>query len=176
MFNLNIIFRPVEEKDAFGWVTLKNMVWRDAYKDIFPEEVFLEKERKVDERVKSFNERIYNNNEKIAYVAEYKGEIVGLMFGTINSNYDYFKDEYADLVALYINPEFQGKGIAHNLKGIFIKWAKNQGANKFVIGVLKDNHKARKVYEAWGGKLVDYETDFYQLGKPYKEVFYIYEI
>ena len=171
-----IIFRQVEEKDAYSWVTLKNMVWRDAYKDIFPEEVFLEKERTVDEKVKTFNERIYNSNEKIAYVAEYKGKIVGLMLGEINSNYEYFKVEYADLEALYINPEFQGKGIAHNLREIFIKWAKNQGANKFVIGVLKDNQKARKVYEAWGGKLSDYETDFYQLGKPYKEVFYTYDI
>jgi len=172
----NIIFRPVEEKDAYNWFILKNMVWRDAYKEIFPEEVFLEKERTVDEKAKSFSERIFNNNEEIAYVAEYNGEIVGLMLGTINSNYDYFKDEYADLVALYINPEFQGNGIAHNLKEIFIKWAKNQGANKFVIGVLKDNHKARKVYETWGGKLSDYETDFYQLGNPYKELFYIYDI
>ena len=171
-----IIFRQVEEKDAYSWVTLKNMVWRDAYKDIFPEEVFLEKERTVEERVKSFAERIYNNDQKIAYVAEYKDEIVGLMFGTINSNYDYFKDEYADLVALYINPKFQGNGIAHKFKEIFIKWAKEQGADKFVIGVLKDNHKARKVYEVWGGKLVDYETDFYQLEKPYKEVFYVYDI
>ena len=41
--NSDIIFRPVEEKDAYNWVTLKNMVWRDAYKEIFPEEVFLEK-------------------------------------------------------------------------------------------------------------------------------------
>jgi GNAT superfamily N-acetyltransferase len=94
------------------------MVWRDAYKEIFPEEVFLEKERNAHETVKSFNERIYNNNEKIAYVAEYEGEIVGLMFGVINSNYDYFKSDYADLVALYINPEFQGNGIAHKFKEI----------------------------------------------------------
>ena len=56
--NENIIFRPVEEKDAFGWVTLKNMVWRDAYKEIFPEEVFLAKEKNAHERVKSFNQRI----------------------------------------------------------------------------------------------------------------------
>ena len=42
------------------------------------------------------------------------------MLGTINSNYDYFKDEYADLVALYINPKFQANGIAHKFKEIFI--------------------------------------------------------
>ena len=57
-----------------------------------------------------------------------------------------------------------------------IDWVKENGANKFVIGVLKENHKARKVYEKWGGKLSSHTQNFIKLGVGYKEVFYTYEI
>lgn len=174
--NENIKIREVEEKDAKTWFKFKNKVWREAYKDIFPEEVFIEKENNVQEKEKSFTDNIYNNNEKIALVAEYKGEIVGLMLGVIKSNYEYFKVDYADLCALYIDPNFQGKRIGSILKNKFEKWAKANGAKKYVIGVLKDNYKARAVYESWGGELSKYEQDFNQLGVAYKEVFYTYDL
>ena len=54
--------------------------------------------------------------------------------------------------------------------------AKEKNADKYVIGVLKDNTKARKVYEAWGGTLVDYEHDFVVMNVGYPEAFYTYEI
>lgn len=98
------------------------------------------------------------------------------MLGVINSNYEYFNDEYADLVGLYIDSTFQGKGIGGSFKKKFEELAKKNGASKYVIGVLKDNKNARNVYEAWGGKLSTYEQDFYKLGIAYKEVFYIYEL
>lgn len=49
--------RKVEAEDAKTWFKFKNKVWREAYKDIFPKEVFIDKE-------KSFMDNIYNNNEK----------------------------------------------------------------------------------------------------------------
>ena len=39
--------RKATTKDAKGWYTLGNKVWRDAYSHIFPEEVFLEKEKNL---------------------------------------------------------------------------------------------------------------------------------
>jgi len=173
-----IKIRKVEEKDAQKWFEFINKVWRDAYKDIFPEEVFIDKEKNIEDKVKNFNNKIYNNNEKIALVAEYKNQIIGLMYGVINSNYEYFTSEYADLVALYIDPSFQGKGIGTSLKKEFEKWAKDNGASKYVIGVLKYNKKARTVYETWGGKLSADEQDFCfeKLGITYKEVFYTYTL
>lgn len=47
---------------------------------------------------------------------------------------------------------------------------------KFVDGVLKDNHNARKVYEKWGGKLDEYTQPFVKLGVSYDEVFYTYDL
>lgn len=168
--------RKVTKEDARGWYTLGNKVWRDAYSHIFPEEVFVEKENKVEEKIKIFDELMKNDNENISYVAEYDGKIVGIMYGRIKSHYEHFKDEYADLEALYIDPEFQGYGIGKEFKNEFEEWAIENGATKYVIGVLKDNTKARKAYEAWGGKLSDWETDFVKLNVGYPEVFYTYDL
>ena len=43
-------------------------------------------------------------------------------------------------------------------------------------GVLKDNLKARAVYEKWGGVLDDYTQPIVKLGVGYDEVFYTYNI
>lgn len=78
-----------------------------------------------------------NKKDMILYVAEQNCKIVGILMGQINSTYEYFSYEYADLVALYVDLNFQRKGVASTLKNIFEKWAKENGATKYVIGVLK---------------------------------------
>lgn len=176
MNNGVITIRKVNENDAFEWMKLVNRVWRCAYKHIFPEEVFIEKDKNIDKKIATFSERIKNNSKNIAYVAESDGKIVGIMCGSISSGYEYFQNEYADLNAVYIDPKYQGKGIGSSFKNTFEKWAKENGATKYVIGVLKDNNKARKVYETWGGKLSEYEEDYVKLDVRYTEVFYIYNL
>lgn len=173
----NIIIRKVKTEDAEQFTKLKNYVWRCAYNGIFPQEVFDQMDANIQDRIKDFDKNIYNDNTKVAYVAEDKGTIVGLMFGVMQSDYEYFKNQgYADLQAIYIHPDYQGLKISNKFKEVFINWAKENGATKFVIGVLKDNAKARKVYENWGGKLDSYTQPFVKLGKEYSEVFYTYDL
>ncbi len=173
----NIIIRKVQSKDAEQFIKLRNFVWRIAYKDIFPEEVFVEKEARAEQEIKNFDNYYYNNNTKITYVAEDDGKIVGLIFGRIDSGYPYFDEKgFSDLEAVYIHPDYQGKGIGGKFKQIFINWAKENGATKFVIGVLKDNKPARIVYEAWGGTLSKHTQPFVKLGVGYEEVFYTYDL
>ena len=117
-----------------------------------------------------------NNNKSIAYVSEYDGEIIGIMRGSINSSYDYFNSDYADLIALYIEPKYHGLGIGSIFRRTFEQWAIDNGATQYVIGVLKDNINARKVYESWNGKLSEHEEDFVKLGVGYPEVFYTYDL
>lgn len=173
----NLIIRKTEPKDAEQHVRLGLSVWRCAYKNIFPEEVFIDKENKAEDKIKNFDKSIQNDNMSLSYVAESDGKIVGFVFGRMISHYEHFgKMGYADLEAIYIHPDYQGLGIGSKLKQIFIDWAKSNGATKFVIGVLKDNHNARKVYEKWGGKLDEYTQPFVKLGVGYDEVFYTYDL
>ena len=88
MNNESIIIRKVNENDAYNWFLLVNKVWRYAYKDIFPEEVFIDRDNKIEQKVKTFSEIMKNDNENIAYVAECNGRLVGLMCGSISSAYN----------------------------------------------------------------------------------------
>ena len=160
-----IKYRQIRKEDGYEWYTLLDKVWRAAYGHIFPEKVFDARENAMADRVSAFTEEKFIGERKTAYVAECEGKIVGLMFGTLDSGYEYFKKDYADLVALYIDPEYQGMGIGTALRDIFIKWAKERDADQMVIGVLKENSKARKVYESWGGTLSEYVQDFVQIKK-----------
>ena len=98
----NILIRKVRPSDAKQYICLKNLVWRNAYKNIFAEEVFEEMDNNVEEKVKAFSTNFYNDNTKICYVAEDNGVIVGLMYGTIKSMYEYFAEKgFADCGCRY---------------------------------------------------------------------------
>ena len=171
-----IIIRKARLEDAERYVDLNNLVWRDAYKHIFPEEVFIEKENMKDIKMAQFCEYV-ESEENIVYVAEKAGELVGLMLAGTSSFYPYYAElGYADLMAIYVHPNHQGQGIASKLKIVFDEWLKEKNKTKFVIGVLKDNLKARAVYEKWGGKLDTREEPFKMFGKDYSEVFYLFNI
>ena len=172
-----IKIRKLVPKDAEQYVRLHNKVWRHAYKHIFPEQVFLDKEAKTQIKIDDFPNWINRSPQEINYAVEIGGKIVGCMSASLCSNYDYFKkDNYAELISLYVLPEYQGAGIGSKLKKVFVDWAKENGATKYVIGVLEDNFKARKVYEKWGGKLNEYTKPFVKLNVEYKEVFYTIEL
>ena len=173
---MDISYRKVRKEDGYQWYTLLNSVWRTAYGHIFPEEVFDARDKGIDDKVREFSEEKFLGDRKIAYVAECDGRIVGLMFGTLDSDYEYFRGDYADLVALYVYPEYHGTGIGTALKDLFTEWARTKGADRFVIGVLKDNYKAREVYASWGGILSEHEQDFTVMDKGYPECFYTYAI
>ena len=173
---MDINYRKISKEDGYEWYTLLSKVWRSAYGHIFPEEVFDEREKNIEAKARDFTEEKFSGDRKIAYVAECDGKIAGLMYGTLDSDYEYFRNDYADLVALYVYPEYQGMGIGTTLKDIFTEWAREKNAQRFVVGVLKENAKARKVYESWGGKLSEYEHDYVVMNVPYPVVFYTLDI
>ncbi len=173
----NIIIRPITVEDAESYVKLVNYVWRITYKHIFPEEVFLDRESNLDEKIEKFKKKAYNDNSQIMYVAEDNGKIVGVIWGKTISDYTYFAERgYAELLAIYILPEYQGYGIGSKFKNLYLDFARKNSADKFVIGVLKENLKARKVYESWGAKLDSHTEPFVKLGVGYDEVFYTYDL
>ena len=172
-----IKIRKATALDAEQYIKLRNKVWRFAYKHIFPVEVFDEMDSLLEKHIQAFPTIYYNDQTRLTYVAEVDGKVVGILFGKMQSGYDYFAAKnYSDLVALYVDMNYQGLGIASQFKKLFFDWAKNNGSQKLVIGVLKDNHPARKIYEKWGGNLDNHTQPFIRLGVPYDEVFYTYDL
>lgn len=174
----NYLIRKVKPDDAMEFIKLKNLVWRFAYKDIFPEEVFIknESEEKISKLIAGFPEHICNNNSHFAYVAVADNNIIGLATGIIADKHPHFGKNIADFVGLYIHPDYQGLGIASKFRELFESWLKENKIKKYIINVLASNKNARKVYESWGGKLSSYKETLNVLGAEYDLIFYTYEL
>ena len=171
-----VVIRKVVPSDAEQYVKLHNLVWKDAYKNIFPEEVFERREQRAEAVINGFADWM-STKEGIYYCAEIDGKLVGFMTATLHTKNEHFKDKnYAEIMSMYIHPDYQGLGIGSKFKNIFVEWARSQGATKYLIGVLGDNHNARKVYEKWGGKLDKHTAPYVMLGKSYDEVFYTIDL
>ena len=56
--------RPARADDAMEYVSLKNLVWRHAYKDILPEEVFVSQESKAEKLIDGFADHFLNYGRK----------------------------------------------------------------------------------------------------------------
>ena len=167
--------RPYRKGDEKQIVWLINNTWRSAYDGIFPSEVFDARDKSADDRINGFEDKLKNNN-RFCFVAEEDSKIAGVMIASNKTDIELFdNDNYARIIALYIDGGFQRRGIGKKLFDEFVKTINQNNITKFVIGVLKENTKARCAYEKWGGKLTEYTEDFEIAGVSRKEVFYEYE-
>ena len=66
--------RKVKIEDAEQYVRLNIFVWRSAYKDIFPESVFIEREKKIERNIQNFSKYQLENPNGISYIAEIDGK------------------------------------------------------------------------------------------------------
>ena len=167
--------RPYIKGDETQIVWLINNTWRVAYKNIFPSDIFDERDKTIDERIKRFAENQENGN--ICFVAEEDLKIVGVLVGGLKSNIEEFdKNNYARINILYIDKEFQRFGLGKKLVDEFVEILKQNNIDKYIIGVLKDNNQGRSAYEKWGGVLTDYTEDFIVSNVSREEIFYKYDV
>lgn len=173
---MDYIIRKYKNGDGEQIVPLINRTWRKAYAHIFPVEVFDERDKTTKERIAGYDDGL-KERDGVAYVAETNGGIVGVMVYNLKADVQEFAEKgYAQLAVLYIDEKIQRQGIGKALFNTFVENLKQAEVQKFCIGVLKDNHNGRKAYEKWGGELTSVEIDFVKLDKPYKEVFYEYDV
>ncbi len=174
--NSNITFEVLKPDDCHEAKRVINMVWRDAYKHIFPVEVFDSKDKKLQESSKKL-ENLLKNNKIFGFIAKNNNKIVGVSIGAFQSEYEHYdKLGYSDLQVLYILPDFQKLGIGSKFFKLITDILKDKNKTKMVICALAENYKARSVYEKWGGKLDTFTKDYFIEGKSYKDVFYLFDL
>ncbi|MDR3293650.1 MAG: GNAT family N-acetyltransferase [Clostridiales bacterium] len=162
-----------EDAEAFHKVGLASRL--SAYAHIFSKEVLERQEAELPRQIKDMPERLKRQSQYY-YVAIVDEKVVGSLVVMLSSNYPRYKSlGYADLEAIHVLPEYQGMGIGRKFFNAATKILLKNGATKMIIGVLKDNHKARAVYEKLGGVLDDYEQPYIKFEESYDEVFYKFE-
>lgn len=138
--------------------------WKYAYKDIIPMEW-------MDSRPKKSWCGKINQNGRTDMIVLCDGRIVGTAsFGT--SRWEKFKD-YGEIVAIYLLPEFMGKGIGSALIEHCISELQRCGFGKILLWVLEKNIRARKFYEKHGFVLTDEFMDDNIGGRDVREIMYV---
>lgn len=118
--------------------------WNSTYEGIIPMEI---QERFLDT---AYNDEMMLRRYKksIVLVAKHDGIVLGFAnFSTVSN------DGKSELAAIYLLPQYQGKGIGSSLlqEGISIL----DGVKEVFINVEKENNLGRKFYEAKGFTIVN---------------------
>lgn len=142
--------RKMKKKDIQHVQHVAKTSWHDTYQGIIPRHIqdnFLQQAYSN----QAMKQRLKNS---YLFVAETDGDIIGF------ANY-LPSDEYGkvELGAIYLLPEFQGKGAGTALLQEGIK--KMQGVREIHLSVEKNNTAAKMFYEAKGFEVVsEFDEDF----------------
>ena len=169
----DIKIRKIKIDDAKQFIEFEKYIYCLTYKKILSKDILAKSKHKIEEKIKTFKSKYIDDENVFCYILEKDNKIIGYMLGVYLSHYEYYNSKnFADLEAIYIHPNYQHLGLGKKLFDLFVKTIKQKNIDKFVIGVLKDNLKARKAYEKWGGILDEYTS----LYKEKEEIFYIFTL
>ncbi|MCL2228510.1 MAG: GNAT family N-acetyltransferase [Firmicutes bacterium] len=176
----NVQIRKTRQSDIEQNILLGAKVQTSAFSHIFPREIIdlINDPENIKKKIEQTQNEDLNKNGNVNFVAVVGARVVAFANATITSGYEHYKKlGYADLWSIYIDPEFQHLGVGKKLFDMVVVELGKLGATKMIIGVLRDNVKARAAYEKWGGKLdTEYETFYEKFGHKFPEIFYTVNI
>lgn len=150
MMRMGFVIRKMKEEDIKQVQLVAKTSWNYTYDGIIPLEI-----------QENFLKSAYNDammhrrlERTIIFIAEVDEKIVGF------ANYSPVKDEgKVELAAIYLYPEYQGKGLGTSLLEEGIN--NLEGVNEIFINVEKENKIGTTFYEAKGFKVVsEFDDDF----------------
>jgi len=147
---MTIIIRKMTKKDMKQIQDIAKTTWHATYDGIIPRDIqdhFLEKAYSL----QMMKQRL---KQPYFFVAEVKGKVVGFSQFTVPN-----QQGMTELVAIYLYPDYQGKGIGSAFLKEGIKYLKD--VKEIQLNVEKDNHIGRQFYEAKGFSVIsEYQEDF----------------
>ena len=169
----NFIVRDALVADAAGIARVHVETWQAAYAGIVPDAVLAG--LSIEQRTQRWQENISRQPpDHYCFVAAAgDGQVVGFASGGPELREDpYYKGE---LYALYVLPQYQGRGMGRALLQAGAAWLRQRGFSNMLIWVLKDNQAGRAFYAALGGRPVR-EMPIAIGGTLLQEVGYGYEL
>ena len=164
--------REATKNDAPQIAKVHVEAWKAAYKEVMPK-VFL-KSLSVESKTKQWTESLSKKSIGTTSIIELNKTIVGFcVFGPIRDK-DLTSENFGELVAINILPEFWDKGLGSKV----LKYVKNMSYQRkwdsLHLWVIKENSRARYFYEKFGFELEGSERNSSNLtGHDLHEVKYI---
>jgi ribosomal protein S18 acetylase RimI-like enzyme len=147
--------------DALGIATMHVTSWRETYAGILPDKMLssLVVEARAAAWAKIMQEPA-TQRSTVVYLAEHEGAIIG--FGscgaqrTENLKIQGYDGEFS---AIYVLQAFQGQGIGARLLGKMSLDLLGRGFRGAALWVLRENPRARRFYEYYGGQVIAERED-----------------
>ena len=165
----NTVIRRMKPEDAEAVTDVLIDTWKTAYRGIVSDDVLDHQDREmlIDRRKRQYKDYI---------VAEANGRVVGYCW-YVNDNS--FSEELSDIdceiVAIYVLPETERKGVGRKMFSYAVEDLKKQGRTKMVIWCLKDNSTGREFYQKMGGTIIG-EHKTHIGNDDYDEVGFLFQL
>jgi ribosomal protein S18 acetylase RimI-like enzyme len=140
------------EADARGIAEVVVFTWRVVYKGIISDDGLAS--LSIDERERCWRERLRGNDPDSAdwttLVCEIGGKIIGFTTHRPCGDEDKDRSSVGELLAIYLLPEYWGKGIGKQMLDEVINHFKQQAVSEISLWVIESNQRARRFYELAG--------------------------
>lgn len=146
--------RIATNEDCRSLAILKRRVWETTYRGIYPDEKLDKYD--IDLNENKFKDMIKQQSQKLIVVLN-DSEIIGYMsYGKILRAFD---EHTHDIGLLYLEKEYQGKGIGLDLFQFAKNELKNQGVTEFIVSCNKYNLSSQQFYKKMGGQIIKVDED-----------------
>ncbi len=162
--------RQARLDDAGAIAGVYVVAWRSTYQGLLPAD-FLDR-MSVDELTQRWGTTLVQARGPV-FVAEDGGQVVGFASG--GPERDRNPTFGAEVYAIYLLPQAQGKGLGRSLVRAVASTLQAAGHRSLLIWVLRDNLRARGFYEHLGGRLVGEHLLDFNAGFSVPEVAYGWE-
>lgn len=166
-----LVIRNVEERDIERVADININCWKKCYNGIIEQSVIdsIDKNERVATMTRSMDNGIF-------IVAEEDSQVKGFCRYVTNNGYSpNYDDVDCEVCAIYVDVDFQRKGIGSKMLEYALEDLKKQDKKKLIIWCLKANTNARMFYTQMGGEVYA-ERKFEIMGKEYDEIAYEYNI
>ena len=164
-----ITIRQATTQDAPAIAEVHIKSYRKAYEGIIHQS-YLDNGLDINERAQSWKKNL-EQDRKGTFVA-FDGDILVGFAAIGQSSNDEYKD-YAELFAIYIDPDYFGNGVGKKLFQNLLQYTIAQNFHKMLVYVLRDNKIARDFYEHMGAvPIQNSEKELIIDGHRYVEIRY----
>ena len=167
---MQITYRKPAPEEAEAFAALHVQCWREAYAEIIPRELIASFD--ASKRIGHWRNYI-DDPSRIVIAAFDEGVPVGLV-NAGHADETYFEGQDGHIAALYVLASHHKMGIGRRLvASVADLWLK-RGGKTFAVGVLAENLRARRFYEALGARFVKSGTYVWD-GHALPDAIYVFE-